>query len=101
MLFAPASRAALNATPAAAHGRTSAVLSLGRLLGAAAGAELAGVALSRGTSLGAVHQGLLLGCAACIIFGLPAATRLGARPTKEDPPSGADPTAVQELASVR
>ena len=32
MLFAPTSRAALNATPQASHGRTSAVLSVGRLV---------------------------------------------------------------------
>ncbi len=46
MLFVPTSRAALNATPLASHGRTSALLSVGRLLGAAVGAGLAGVALA-------------------------------------------------------
>ena len=46
MLFVPVSRAALNSTPQASHGRTSALLSVGRLLGAAVGASLAGVALS-------------------------------------------------------
>ncbi len=35
MLFVPTSRAALNATPAAAHGRTSSLLSAARLVGAA------------------------------------------------------------------
>ena len=38
MLFVPTSRAALNATPRASHGRTSAILSVGRLLGAGIGA---------------------------------------------------------------
>src|ERR1700759_160250 len=37
MLFVPTSRAALNATPQALHGRTSAILSIGRLVGAGAG----------------------------------------------------------------
>ncbi len=46
MLFVPTSRAALNASPLASHGRTSALLSVGRLLGAAVGAGLAGIALS-------------------------------------------------------
>ena len=42
MLFVPVSRAALNATPDSSHGRTSAVLSVARLGGAALGAGLAG-----------------------------------------------------------
>ncbi len=46
MLFVPTSRAALNASPLGSHGRTSALLSVGRLLGATVGAGLAGVALS-------------------------------------------------------
>src|SRR5690349_3078153 len=45
MLFVPTSRAALNASPLASHGRTSALLSVGRLLGATVGAGLAGIAL--------------------------------------------------------
>ena len=45
MLFVPTSRAALNASPKASHGRTSALLSVGRLVGAAVGAGLAGIAL--------------------------------------------------------
>lgn len=56
MLFVPASRAALNATPSAAHGRTSAVLSTGRLLGAAAGVGVAGVAIAAGPSAATVHH---------------------------------------------
>ena len=48
MLFVPVSRAALNATPDASHGRASAVLSAARLIGAALGAGLAGAALSGG-----------------------------------------------------
>ncbi|MGI8903384.1 MAG: MFS transporter [Solirubrobacteraceae bacterium] len=77
MLFVPTSRAALNSNPLASHGRTSAVLSVGRLLGAAAGAGLAGVALSSGPSASAVHHALLVAAAVCVIVGLPASTQLG------------------------
>jgi DHA2 family methylenomycin A resistance protein-like MFS transporter len=80
MLFVPTSRAALNATPLASHGRTSALLSVGRLLGAAVGAGLAGVALAGGVNGATVHTALLIACGACVVFGLPAATRLGSRP---------------------
>lgn len=84
MLFVPTSRAALNATPLASHGRTSALLSVGRLLGAAVGAGLAGVALAGGVTASTVHTTLLVACAACLVLGVPAALRLGA-----PPPSGA------------
>lgn len=77
MLFVPTSRAALNATPLASHGRTSAVLSVGRLLGAAVGAGLAGVALSGTLTASTVHHALLLGAALCLIIGIPAAGMLG------------------------
>ena len=77
MLFVPTSRAALNATPLAAHGRTSALLSVGRLLGAAVGAGLAGVALAGGVTSATVHTALLIACGACLFLGVPAASRLG------------------------
>jgi MFS transporter, DHA2 family, methylenomycin A resistance protein len=77
MLFVPTSRAALNATPPAAHGRTSAVLSVGRLVGAAVGAGLAGLVLSGGTEAATVHDAMLLACALCVLVGIPASTRLG------------------------
>jgi predicted MFS family arabinose efflux permease len=77
MLFVPTSRAALNASPLASHGRTSALLSVGRLLGAAVGAGLAGIALASGVNASTVHVALLIGCAACLLFGVPAASRLG------------------------
>ncbi|MFZ0087909.1 MAG: MFS transporter, partial [Solirubrobacteraceae bacterium] len=80
MLFVPTSRAALNATPLAAHGRTSALLSVGRLLGAAIGAGLAGVALSGTLTASTVHHALLLGAAACVVIGIPASTLLAVRP---------------------
>ena len=80
MLFVPTSRAALNATPMSSHGRTSALLSIGRLLGAAVGAGLAGAALATGVTGSTVHTSLLIGCAACLLLGLPAASRLGPRP---------------------
>src|SRR5205823_2513383 len=56
MLFVPTSRAALNATPLSSHGRTSAVLSAGRLLGAAVGAGLAGAALAGGVDAAKTHD---------------------------------------------
>jgi len=71
MLFVPVSRAALNATPEAAHGRTSALLSVGRLLGAAVGAGLAGVALSGTLTADVVHHTLLVGAGVCLVLGLP------------------------------
>ena len=71
MLFVPVSRAALNATPTAAHGRTSAALSGGRLLGAAVGAGLGGLALSGGATASSVHDALLLACGLCIVIGAP------------------------------
>ena len=76
MLFVPTSRAALNATPLAAHGRTSALLSMGRLLGAAVGAGLAGAAIAGGVTTSTVHTALLIACGACLLLGVPAATRL-------------------------
>jgi MFS family permease len=79
MLFVPTSRAALNASPRASHGRTSAFLSVGRLLGAAAGAGLAGIALSGTLTASTVHHTLLLGAALCLVVGIPASTLLRAR----------------------
>jgi MFS family permease len=78
MLFVPTSRAALNATPRASHGRTSAVLSVGRLLGAGIGAGLGGFALAGGTDASTVHSAMLLACILCVVVGIPASTRLGA-----------------------
>jgi predicted MFS family arabinose efflux permease len=77
MLFVPTSRAALNATPLASHGRTSALLSFGRLIGAAIGAGLAGIALSGALTADTVHRTLLLGSALCLLIGIPACTILG------------------------
>ncbi len=73
MLFVPVSRAALNATPEASHGRTSALLSVGRLGGAAIGAGLAGVALSGTLTADVVHHTLLVGAGTCLLVGLPVA----------------------------
>jgi predicted MFS family arabinose efflux permease len=80
MLFVPTSRAALNATPLASHGRTSALLSVGRLLGAAIGAGLAGMALSGTLTASTVHHALLLAAALCVVIGIPASTFLATRP---------------------
>lgn len=89
MLFVPTSRAALNATPQSLHGRTSALLSVGRLLGAAVGAGLAGVALSGTLTASTVHNTLLLGAAVCLVVGLPAANAIsgGRRPAASAPAS--------------
>jgi MFS transporter, DHA2 family, methylenomycin A resistance protein len=78
MLFVPTSRAALNSTPQASHGRTSALLSVGRLLGAAIGAGLAGIALSGTLTADTVHHTLLIGAALCLVVGIPASTCLRA-----------------------
>jgi len=77
LLFAPASRAALNAVPQARHGRVSAVLSAGRLLGAAIGSGLAGLALAHGVSDRHVHAALIGAALLCVLVGLPAAAQLG------------------------
>lgn len=79
MLFVPTSRAALNSTPLASHGRTSALLSVGRLLGAAVGSGLAGIALAQGVTASTVHTTLLIAGATCLVLGVPAAARLGPR----------------------
>ena len=81
MLFVPTSRAGLNSAPQSSHGRVSAVLSLGRLLGAAIGASAAGAVLSSGLSASTTQQALLVACAACVLLGVPAACRLGTRQT--------------------
>ena len=77
MLFVPTSRAALNASPDASHGRTSALLSIGRLVGAAVGAGLAGVALAGTLTASTVHHALLLGALICFVVGIPASMYLG------------------------
>jgi len=85
MLFVPTSRAALNASPMASHGRTSAVLSVGRLLGAAVGAGLAGIALEGAIDAATVHHALLIGAALCVFVGIPASTCLGGAPKPAAP----------------
>ena len=79
LLFVPPSRAALNATPQSLHGRTSAVLSIGRLVGAGVGAGLAGAALSGGPKASAVHDTLLIAGALCLLVGVPLSALLQAR----------------------
>jgi MFS family permease len=76
MLFVPVSRATLNATPLALHGRASSILSFARLLGAAVGAGLGGAVLSGGPSAHTVHLALAIAAAACLLLGLPVAARL-------------------------
>jgi MFS family permease len=79
LLFVPASRAALNAVSQAKHGRVSSLLSMSRLLGAAIGSGLAGVALSGGVTSGHVHAALAVAGAACLVIGIPAAAELSPR----------------------
>ena len=89
MLFVPTSRAALNATPPAALGRTSAVLSVGRLVGAAVGAGLAGIALSGTLTAMTVHHALLFGAGLCLLVGIPACGLLGGGALAEAGPASA------------
>ncbi len=89
MLFAPTSRAALNDTPEASHGRASSVLSAARLVGAAVGAGLAGAALSGGPSAATVHEALAVSAALCLLAGVPAGSRLGQRSERLGPPEAA------------
>ncbi|HWD86275.1 MAG TPA: MFS transporter [Solirubrobacteraceae bacterium] len=77
LLFVPTSRAALNATESASHGRVSAILSAARLVGAAIGAGLAGAALAGGPTASTVHLALAVAAGACLLLGLPVSTRLG------------------------
>ena len=91
LLFAPTSRAALNAVAESRHGRVSSVLSLGRLLGAAAGAGLAGLALAPGVTAANVRVALLAGAALCLVAGLPGAMALG---TGSRSRSGAEPAPI-------
>ena len=76
LLFVPASRAALNAVPQAKHGRVSSLLSVSRLLGAGAGAVLAGIALSGGVTDEHMRLALGVGAGLCLFVGLPAAAEL-------------------------
>jgi predicted MFS family arabinose efflux permease len=78
LLFAPTSRAALNAVSQAAHGQVSAVLSAARLVGAAAGSGLGGAALAGGVTTSNVHLALLGAAALCVGVGMPLAASLGA-----------------------
>ena len=77
LLFTPTSRAALNAVATRRHGRVSSVLSAGRLVGGAAGAGLAGLALAPGVTDANVQAGLLGAAGLCLLVGMPAAAALG------------------------
>jgi predicted MFS family arabinose efflux permease len=109
MLFVPVSRAALKAISAASHGRVSAVLSIGRLLGAATGASLGGLALFGGASASAAHGALLVASAACLLAGIPACALLrpaspgglGGAARRDDPdPVNARSTDAQALGPL-
>jgi MFS family permease len=76
LLFVPASRAALNAVPQAKHGRVSSLLSMSRLIGAALGAGLAGLALTGGVTSENVHLALAAAGGACLLIGIPASAEL-------------------------
>lgn len=89
LLFVPASRAALNAVPSSRHGRVSSLLSTARLLGAALGSGLAGVALSGGVTAHNVHVALLVAASLCVVVGLPAASGLSSARERKMPASTA------------
>ncbi len=61
LLFPATSRAALNSVPDTLHGRVSAQLSAGRLLGAAAGVALAGLSFRHHVTAAGLHWTLLGG----------------------------------------
>ncbi|MER7279183.1 MFS transporter [Dactylosporangium sp. NPDC000244] len=82
-LFAGVSRAGLNAVPQRHHGRVSALISAGRLLGAGLGAALAGVALRDGADAEDVRTALTSGAALCLLAGVPLAGWLRGRPEAE------------------
>lgn len=84
-LFPSVSRAALNAVPPGAQGRVSAALSAGRLLGAAAGAGLSGLALRGGTDAAHVRPALVIGAALCGLVGLPLAAALAPARQRHSP----------------
>lgn len=96
LLFAPVSRAALNAAPGTGHGRVSAMLSGGRLIGAGIGAAVAGVALGGSVTASNVHDALLGGAALCVLVGMPAAMRLAHRTGSTQPA-----TAVESVEAAR
>jgi MFS family permease len=104
LLFAPTSKAALNAVPGASHGRISALLSAGRLIGAGVGAGLAGLALGGGVTAERVHEVLLAAAAVCLLVGVPAASRLivprAAAPTPAGPSDQA-PTRSETVEALR
>lgn len=81
MLSVPVSRAALNAAASAVHGRTSAILSGGRLLGMMAGPGLVGVALASGSTMAAVHEAMLVAWP-YLVIGVPAARPLPCAPDR-------------------
>lgn len=97
LLFAPTSRAALNAAPDAGHGRVSALLSAGRLIGAGIGAAVAGVALGGGVSTAGVHNVLLGAAALCLLLGAPAAARLSRRRSPISPEPSPEATVEPAL----
>jgi MFS family permease len=95
MLFVPVSRAALNSTPPESHGRTSAILSFMRLIGAGVGAGLAGVALTGGATAETVHTAVAVAAGVCILVGVPLGATLGARAADTRAPQVDDPAAGQ------
>ena len=92
LMFAPTSRAALNAVPESAHGRVSALLNAARLVGAAIGSALVGVAYLGGVTTGSTHRALAVAAAVSLLIGVPLSRgidpdRRGGRPATEGAPS--------------
>lgn len=97
MLFVPVSRAALNSTPPESHGRTSAILSFMRLVGAGVGAGLAGVALTGGATASTVHTALAVAAGVCLLLGVPLGATLG-RKAAAPQTTPVDDAAARQLA---
>jgi DHA2 family methylenomycin A resistance protein-like MFS transporter len=85
LLFAPTSRAALNAVPPTAHGRTSALLNAARLVGATIGAAAAGAAYAGGVTTAHTHRGLAVALGLCLAVGIPLALGIDPNADQSDP----------------
>jgi DHA2 family methylenomycin A resistance protein-like MFS transporter len=84
LVFAPTTRAALNAVSESAHGRAAALLNAARLVGAAIGAALVGVAFIGGVTTAHTHRALAVAAVLSLAIGVPLSLGIdisGKRPT--------------------
>jgi hypothetical protein len=76
---------ALNAVPEPAHGRTAALLSAARLVGAAVGAALAGVAFAGGFTADHAHRALAVAALLSLSIGVPLSLAIGSAEVRPGP----------------